>query len=236
MVFRRFSSSLLILIFGAAFAVAQQPRHLFFRVTAGPEVTAPVSGRLLIFIKTGEGAKSLDVGEFRPAAVFVGAKEIERLAPGESVDVDTDDIAYPGPFSDLKAGDYQAQAVLDVGHTYNYSGRTAGDWESGVVALPNWASGTGAEPMLTLSEKVPERVLRKGTPAQEAAAHLDVMQSAALTKFWGRPTDVKAWVILPPGYDAHAKTRYPTVYWTHGFGGNLEYSKLSGERIYQRMA
>lgn len=236
MIAPKFPSLVLILVFSAVCAIAQQPRHLFFRVTAGPEITAPVSGRLLIFLKTGEGAKSVDVGEFHPGAVFVAAKEIERLAPGQSVDIDTDDIAYPAPFSDLKPGDYQAQAVLDVGHTYNYSGRTAGDWESGVVSLPNWSPGAGAEPLLTLTQTVPAQVLPNGTPEQEASAHLETMQSAALTKFWGRPVNVKAWVILPPGYDAQAKTRYPTVYWTHGFGGNLAYSKLSGERIYQRMA
>lgn len=236
MIVRKAFSPLLVLVFSAACVAAQQPRHLFFRVTAGPEVTSPVSGRLLIFLKAGEGAKSVDVGEFRPGAVFVAAREIERLAPGQSVDVDTDDLAYPAPFSDLKPGDYQAQAVLDVGHTYNYSGRTEGDWESGVVALPNWSPGAGPEPQLALTETVPERALPKGTPEQEAAARLEVMQSAALTKFWGRPVDVKAWVILPPGYNPHVKTRYPTVYWTHGFGGNLAYAKISGERIYQRMA
>lgn len=247
---RFFFSSLSILIFSAACAFSQEPRHLFFRVTAGPEITAPVSGRLLIFLEAGEGAKSVDMDEFHPGAVLIAAKEIERLAPGESVNVDTDGIVYPKPFSDLKPGDYQAQAVLDVGHTYNYSGRTAGDWESGVVALPGWTPGAGSdhptdkdpsvgtakEPTFTLTEVVPKRKYPEGTAAEQAAAHLEVMQSAALTKFWGRPTDVKAWVILPPGYEAQGKTRYPTVYWTHGFGGNLAYSKLMGERIYGRMA
>jgi hypothetical protein len=42
--------------------------------------------------------------------------------------------------------------------------------------------------------------------------------------------------MLPPGYDAGSTTRYPTVYWTHGFGGSLPSAKLSGERIYARMA
>lgn len=234
---RRFLfSSFSILAFCAACAFAQEPRHLFFRVTAGPEITAPVSGRLLIFLEAGDGAKSVDMNEFRPGAVLIAAKEIERLAPGESVDVDTDGIVYPKPFSDLKPGDYQAQAVLDVGHTYNYSGRTAGDWESGVLAMPQWTPGAGAEPELTLTEVVPERKVPEGPAAAQAAAHLEEMQSAALTKFWGRPVDVKAWVMLPPGYDAHGTTRYPTVYWTHGFGGKLAYGKITGERIYERMA
>ncbi len=176
------------------------------------------------------------MNEFHPGSVFVAAREISDLKPGGSVDVDTDEIAYPGPFSDLKPGDYQAQAVLDVGHTYNYSGRTAGDWIGGVVSLAGWTPGAGNEPSLTLSSVVPPRVLPHGTPEEEKSAHLEEMVSPALTKFWGRATSVRAWVILPPGYEAQEKERYATVYWTAGFGGTLAYSKLQGERIYTRMA
>lgn len=231
-----FPSSLLVLVFCVASAFAQEPRHLFFRVTAGPQIAQPVSGRLLIFLSAGEGAKEVDLTEFRPVATFVAAKEIFRLMPGASVEVDTDESSFPEPFSDLKPGDYQAQAVLDVGHTYPYSGRTAGDWESAVVPLRAWSPGEGSEPSLTLSEVVPERTLPVGRPDEEAAAHLEEMQSAAVTEFWGQPVSLKAWVILPPGYEANGTTRYPTVYWTHGFGGNLASCKLSGERIYARMA
>lgn len=228
--------ALLAFVLFVVSATAQQPRHLFFRVTAGPAITTPVSGRVLIFVSAGTGAKQVDLNEFHPGAVYVAAKEVSRLVPGGSVDVDTDDIAFPGPFSDLKPGDYQAQAVLDVDHTYNYKGRAEGDWISDVVSLAGWAPGTGSEPSLTLSSVVPPRVLPKGTPEEESAAHLEELQSAVLTKFSGRLTSVRAWVILPPGYSASGKERYPTVYWTHGFGGNLAYSKISGERIYARMA
>ncbi len=228
--------SLLCAALLAAPVFAQQPQHLFFRVTAGPEITSPVSGRVLIFLSSGKDAKEVDLNEFHPSSTYVAAKEVHDLRPGASVDVDTDDVVFPEPFSNLKPGDYQAQAVLDIGHTYNYSGRTAGDWISPVTPLPNWTPGAGAEPELTLTSTVPPRTLPKGTPEQEAAAHLEEMQSAALTQFWGQPMFVRAWVILPPGYEAHGKARYPTVYWTHGFGGNLAYSKLFGERIYSRMA
>jgi len=222
-------------------AFAQPPQHLFFRVTVGPEITTPVSGRLLIFISAGKDAKEVSIDEFHPTATYVAAKEIYYLKPGGSVDVDTDDLVYPAPFSDLKPGDYQAQAVLDVGHTYAYSGRTAGDYTSGVVSLGNWTPGSGSEPDLTLTDIVPERglppaITKMETPAAQAAAHLEVMQSAALTRFWGRPTDVRAWVIVPPGYEAKGKARYPAVYWAAGFGANLTYAKLMGEMLYGRMA
>jgi S-formylglutathione hydrolase FrmB len=239
---RKFSVfSLLAAVLFAASAFAQQPRHLFFRVTAGPEIHVPVSGRLLVFIEAGTGAKAVNINEFHPTDTYVAAREIHDLRPGASVDVDTDDIAYPEQFSTLKPGDYQAQAVLDVGHTYAYSGRTAGDWQSEVVSLGKWTPGEGKEPELTLSSTVEERplppqVTKMLSPEAADAAHLEQMESPVLTEFWGRPTSVRAWVIVPPHYNAKGKTRYPTVYWAAGFGGTLKYAKVSGEMLYQRMA
>src|SRR6202042_2861452 len=97
-------------------------QHLFFRVNVGPKFTAPVSGRLLIFLSAGTGAKQVDENPFQPTAVYVAAKDVSDLTAGSSVDVDTDDLAFPAGFSSLKGGDYQAQAVLDVNHDYNYGG------------------------------------------------------------------------------------------------------------------
>src|ERR1700739_4738804 len=142
-------------------AFAQQPQHLFFRVTVGPKFSTPVSGRMLIFLTAGTGAKQVDENPFAPTAVYVAAKEVADLAAGASVDVDTDDIAFPAGFSSLKPGDYQAQAVLDVNHNYNYAGRSAGDLLSDVVHLASSTRGQGgAEPVFTLSEVVPERPSR----------------------------------------------------------------------------
>src|ERR1700744_1893800 len=140
-----------------ATAAAQQPQHLFFRVTLGPQAKAAVSGRVLVFLTEGTGAKEVDDNPFSPKRVYVAAKEVTHLEPGVSVDVDTDDLAYPQGFSALKPGDYQAQAVLDTQHTYDYKGRAAGDLISSVVPLKNWTAGQGEEPSLVLAETVPER-------------------------------------------------------------------------------
>lgn len=213
--------------------------HLFFGITAGTAVHTPVSGRLLVFIARGTGAKRVSINEWHPDATWVAARTVHDLEPGASIDIDTDHSAFPKPFSDLHAGTYQVQAVLDVDHTYNYSGLTAGDLISPVLTLKDWTPGRGAEPRLSLDEVVPARAPRKLSPQdQQAATHLRLAaeQSAVLTEFWGRPQFIRAWVVLPPGYHRHAALRYPTVYWTHGFGGTLPYCKLMGIKIYERMA
>jgi len=58
-----------------------------------------------------------------------------------------------------------------------------------------------------------------------AAAKADInpitFASPALSGFWGRPTTLRGWVVTPPDYAAHPGRRYPTVYYTQGFGGSL---------------
>ena len=213
--------------------------HLFFRIAAGPAVHDPVSGRLLIFLAKGSGAKQVSVDELDPDATWVAAREVHDLAPGATVEVDTDDVAYPKPFSSLAPGNYQVQAVLDVDHTYNYGGLTAGDLESSVLTLEDWTPGEGAEPQLTLSSTASPDGEPKLSPADlQAATHLRLaaQQSAMLSQFSGRPQFIRAWVVLPPDYDESSSRRYPTVYWTHGFGGTLPRCKAVGIQIYERMA
>jgi hypothetical protein len=234
---RRIAFVPLLLCLLLASAVAQQPRHLFFRVTLGPQAKAAVSGRLLVFLTEGTGAKEVDDNPFSPKPVYVAAREVANLVPGASVDVDTDDLAYPQGFSNLRPGDYQAQAVLDTGHTYDYAGRAAGDLISDVLPLKDWTAGQGGEPLLVLSGTVPAQAPRAAlTPEQEKAAHLEDFVSPVLSRFFGRPIHIRAWVILPPGYEANTRERYLTIYWTHGFTGNLTAAKFSGAAIYTRMA
>jgi S-formylglutathione hydrolase FrmB len=218
------------------------PVHTFFRVQAAQSIPAPVSGRLLIFLKQGSADKEVTVSEFDPQATWVAAREIHNLAPGASIEFDADEIAFPRPFSALAPGTYEAQAVLDVDHTSNYGGRNPNDWISPVVALASFIPGAGPEPVFTLdhhAEDNPRRAQMMAAmkpQAKPGIAEEEDFQSPLLTRFWGRPTYIKAWVILPPGYDPQAPTTYPTAYWTHGFGGDIDGAMVSGLQLRSRMA
>lgn len=216
------------------------PTHVLFRVEIGRSAPGPVSGRLLIFVKGGSGDRQVDADPFHPGATWVAAREVQDVPPGSSVEVDVDETAYPKPFSSMPAGDYEAQAVLDVGHSYNYGGRTPEDWVSSVVSLARWSPLGGSEPVLTLDQHPPvspqrlaarDRAMAKVRPG---VAQKEEFVSGLLSRFWGHPVSIRAWVILPPGYDTRHE-RYPTVYWTHGFGGNLEYSLNTGMHLRERM-
>src|SRR5690625_3743499 len=90
----------------------------------------------------------------------------------------------------------------------------------------------------TVSGRVPEdqRADRK-TQIAAARKHSRAIhfQSAALTRFWGRPMHIRGWVLLPPGYVKQADRHYPTVYLTHGFGARLPYLAYKATTSYAQM-
>ncbi|HEY2861538.1 MAG TPA: alpha/beta hydrolase-fold protein [Terracidiphilus sp.] len=216
------------------------PPHAFFKVEAAPSLTAPISGRLLLFLKLGSGDKEVNSQPFEVTATWVAAQEIHDLEPGDSVEVDADQIAFPKPFSQAGPGLYEVQAVLDVDHTYNYGGRTPADWVSSVVTLAGWRPGAANEPELVLdqhpqgSEGRAQAFEKLKASASAEVAQSQDFESPLLTRFWGHSTKIRSWVILPPGYAA-GKDTYPTVYWTHGFGGEIDSALIQGLRLYERM-
>lgn len=237
--------ALLALAFLATGSLAAQAdeaplAHRIVRVTLDGATDKGTSGRLLLFAAPAavarEAAKEgkveeVDTNPFQPKAVSVAAREVTWIAPGQSVDLDTDGEAFPAGFSSLPPGEYMVQAVLDVGHDYNYGGRQGGDLVSEVTPVKLTAGGS--LPVLKLTRAVPARdpwqlppsvpqAVRDALPEARRHAHAEVLQSAALTAFAGRPLSIRAWVVTPPGYDPNGKTRYPTVFVTHGFGGGFD--------------
>jgi len=200
---------------------AEPPRHAFFHIFIERSFASPVSGRLLLFIAppSGDGSQ-VDISMMSPVSVYVAAKEVSSLAPGESIDIDADDLVFPRPLSQAPAGSYQVQAVLDVHHSYNYNGRAPGDLISAPITLDLPFS---TAPTLTLAQVVPEPPdpLVNRTDVAAALKPLDFV-SSVLTHFWVREIHMRGWVLLPPGYDNHPNDTYPTIYFTHGFGGSLQ--------------
>lgn len=202
-------------------------QHLFFSVTLGSSFHERQSGRLLIFLHKGTGERELG-GGFLPGETWIAAREVDALAPGSSVDVDADDIAYPKPFSQAPDGDYQVQALLDTRHDYNYE-MAGGDPQSAVETLNAFhPANTRTAPINLALESQRQGVAAFANddpqwkpPSLAAGIEPVHFQSPALTRFWGRPVFITAYVVLPPAY-ATGQERYPTVYMTHGFGGNAQ--------------
>lgn len=208
------------------------PTHTFVRITLAPDLPSPLSGRLLLFAHPGTGATAVDIDQFHPSETAVAAIDLPSTNPGQTIQFDADTTAFPAPFSTLPPGDYQLQAVLDPDHTYNYSGRNPSDWQSPVLTLKSWSPGQGPEPTLTLTSHPADRdaddIRQAIASAKPNEAEKVEFLSPLLTRFWGKPTYLRAWVILPPNYNPHAKTTYPTLFWTAGFGGSLTSGLFTG--------
>jgi S-formylglutathione hydrolase FrmB len=211
----QFCFSLLVL---SCFLQAQSGEPIHFRVKLSSELgSVPRSGRLLIFLSSSKKAEK----ELRPAqgpespSVWITAREVEDMGPGATVEVHGNEASYPSPLAQAPVGDYQAMALLDVSHRYGYNGSSAGDPRSEVMALKQFDPAHAGTVDLSLSIVTPEKPIT----APASGEMLD-FESPALTLFWGRPLHMRGVVVLPPGYETSGK-RYPTVYWTHGFGGDL---------------
>ena len=232
----------------AALASAPAPAEpVTIPVTVAPGIAAPVSGRLIVFAQKAQpGSKapeSVDTSPFSPSETAVAAREVASLSSGEVASVDGDTDTYPAAFSKLDPGLYRFQAVLDRNHDYNYGGRGAGDIVSAVVE----ARLPGPVPALVLRDVLPERDPLAGLAtlseaerapvlaAWQAAQPVDFV-SPKLSAFWGRPTHMRGWVALPPGYDPHGRATYPTAYMTGGFGSTAASAHAVGGRMIRRMA
>jgi len=234
---------LMLLLAGALSAqAAGAADKQFVTVQLDAGAKQATQGRLLVFARDAKSAEAeamekskekssevtvVDADPFSATSTAVTAREVSRLQPGQSVAVDGDDLAFPLPYSQLPPGDYYVQAVLDVDHSYNYTGRSAGDWVSDVVKVHLPAATV---PTIRLAHTLPESDPwnRKPEAAEERAGWEAARQhsqpidftSPALSAFWGRQVKMPGWVLTPPSYDAKAKVTYPTVYFTHGFGAN----------------
>lgn len=162
------------------------------------------SGRLLILMKQGKPNGDTIRTGFIPGETWMAAQEVVHLAPGATVQVDTDRIAFPKPFSEAPAGDWHYMAILDVDHSYARNGMGPGDLVSAVSATPK----------LTLTKETPARKPLVDTETVK----LVEFESPMLSRFSGRPIVMQAGVVLPAKIAKGVKL--PTVYHIHGFGGD----------------
>ena len=208
--------------------IAAAPPPVEVPVQLEMSAPTPLSGRLIVFAEPAKpgAAKpdSVDANPFAGTPTAVAARDVRSLSKGQVATVDADTDAVPGAWSKLPPGRYHLQAVLDVDGNYNYAGRGAGDVISKVVdvTLP------GPVQAVALSSVMPaDDPYAAHNPRQQALAAyfpkllpIDFV-SPKLTAFWGRPVHMRGWVALPPDYDARSGKTWPTVYQTHGFGGDV---------------
>lgn len=202
------SLSLLLVLVPAA-AAAPLEFHLQFDPKVHPK---PFTGRVVVLL-TARNAKALQTGMnwFRPEPGF--AKDVVGWKPGEPLVVGASAISYPITLDKLKAGTWTVQAVMDVNPDHiNFSTAPGNVW--GTTRLDLDPAKTGPV-KLTLDKVYEEREFKE----TDRVKLVDV-ESKLLTAFHGRPTRLRAGVVLPASFEKDPKKHYPVVYEIPGFSGN----------------
>jgi hypothetical protein len=206
----------------AGFSAGAVQSPLRFLVTIPTQAAGPLDGRLLLMLSTSaEGEPRFRINDSVSTQQIVGV-DVEGASPGQEIVVDAGALGFPvESLSDIKPATYTVQALL---HKYETFRRADGH----VVKLPmdrgegqqwNRAPGnlysTPARVTIDHASTEPIRVALDRTipPIEEPRdtryiKHVRI-QSERLTKFWGRPMHLGAFVLLPHGFDEHPEARYP---------------------------
>ncbi|HKP75518.1 MAG TPA: alpha/beta hydrolase-fold protein, partial [Longimicrobiaceae bacterium] len=175
--------------------------------------------RLIVFMtaKRPTSADARLAPELDPEEVWIAAREVAGLAPGQSVEIDADSLVFPRAFSSAPAGKRWVMALLDADHNANWRVFSAGDLVSAVDSAD--AIGTRAAPTpLALRARIPEPRIPV-VPGIEAVE----FTSPLLSAFWKRPMVLRASVLTVPDSEAIATPagrRFRAVYHVPGWTGS----------------
>jgi hypothetical protein len=191
-------------------------------VTFAPSVEPkPIDGRLLFIVAKEESPEprfQVDDND-RTAQIF--GIDVDGWKPSVPAVIDGKVLGYPTrSLSELPPGDYFVQALV---HRYETFARGDGH----TVKLPpdrgegqQWNRAPGdlysaprrvridrnsGDVRIDLDRVEPPLKEMKDT---KYVRHVTI-ESPRLSKFWGRPTFLGAIVVLPEGWDAHPRARYP---------------------------
>ena len=147
---------------------------------------------------------------------------VDGMRPGQVVVVGDGADGYPRKsLRDVPTGDYTVQAVLNVYETFHRGDGSVvklsadrGEGKQWSVAPGNLYSkpvkvhvGPDAKLEISMDQVMPEI---KPVADSKYIRHVRI-QSALLTKFWGRPVFLSAVVMVPEGFDEHPEARFPLI-------------------------
>ncbi len=199
----------------------------------------PLDGRVLLMFSTDSTNEPRFQISDDPETQQIFGVNVEGLKPAQEATFDASVFGYPlKSLAELKPRSYWVQALL---HKYETFQRSDGH----TVKLPmdrgegqQWNRAPGnfystpkkvwVDPRKNEVVKVSlEQEIAPIEPPKDTKYIKHVkLQSELLTKFWGRPMELGACVLLPEGFDTHPEARYPLMIF-HGhfpqtFGGFRE--------------
>lgn len=182
-------------------------------ITLAPQAAqSTVTGRLFFFcVQRGQTEPRLGPDWFAPEPFF--AIEVANFKPGATRRIDDRADGFPRPLSELPAGTYRVQALLDHSLDHHHHGQAPGNFYSAVQEW-RYVPGSDASVNLTLDHVIGPRQFAGRDWLREVT-----VPSPLLSEFHGRQIDHRAAIVLPASYGRDARRRYPVIYMIPGFGG-----------------
>jgi hypothetical protein len=189
---------------------------------------APLDGRLFLLVSTKEKPEPRFAVDDQPDTQQMFAMDVNGWAPETKITMDGTALGYPvDSIAQIPPGDYTVQGLLNTYETFHRAdGATVKlpmdrgegqQWNlkpGNLLSTPRSVhvdSAGGGAIQIELGSKIPPVNPPEDT---KYVKHIH-MQSALLTKFWGRPMELGAIVMLPAGWETHPKAHYPLLVW-HG--------------------
>ncbi len=211
-------------------AACSPPADRFrFEVSVAADlVEESVDGRVLLLISRSDDVETRFQRLRGPSAIPIYGVDVDGLRPGDAAVIDVDTRGFPlESISEIPAGDYYVQAVLNVYTTFQRAdGHTIkahmDQWEGqqwnrspgnlySTVQQVRIDPATGDAIRIELTEEMPPIEPPSDT---KYVKHIK-FRSEILSEWWGHDMDLGAVVVLPEGFDEHPNARYPVLYW-HG--------------------
>jgi hypothetical protein len=182
-----------------------------------------LDGRVLLLLSNDPSEEPRMQIDDTPRSQMVFGVTVDGLKPGQSVVVGDSAAGYPvRKLSEVPAGDYTVQAVLNVYETFHRGDGSVvklapdrGEGQHWNLAPGNLYSkprkvhvGPGGTPIVISMDQVIPAIAEEADT--KYVRHLRI-QSDLLTKFWGRPMFLSAVVLVPEGFDEHVEARFPLM-------------------------
>jgi hypothetical protein len=184
---------------------------------------APVTGRAFVFVsRTARTEPRLQAGARRGSEPFFGV-DVEQLAPGSSVTIDTSVPGFPvASLAQLPPGEYYVQGLLlpytkfarADGHTIRahmdaWEGQRFNSAPGSLVSrVQKVRIDAGARIALALDTTLPPVPSLTDTEWVQRFR----IRSKKVSAFWNHDMPLGAVVLLPRGYAQNPGKRYPVVY------------------------
>lgn len=204
---RLFGFLLILALFQAEIAL---PQRIRFTLKYDTAVSAtPVSGRVYVIMQTNIREQPFEPDYADDDPFF--AMDVHNWKPGEEIVFDKKADGYPLPLKKLKDGIYVMQAVLDLNPEGRSFAKSEGNGYSKTIAVD-------LEKDKKVSFYIDKTIPKKKFAESEFVKEVN-LESKLVSAFYGRPTSVRAAVVLPASYHKNPSSYYPTVYIIPGFSG-----------------